>query len=138
MEWIIIPIVIVLGMMGGQFLKPLRRFGIPIASLTVAYKKKKYREMALLLLGVVLSMGYGENSRLSKLCGGRDWLVRWVYGLLLGGIIAVSGFVYAVIIMPLVWLLHVPFSFKIGKYDFLWEDFIRYSALGICIYQCIK
>lgn len=85
----------------------------------------------------VLSIGYGENSTLMKWCGGKDWLVRIVYGLLLGIIVAGVGFVYAIIIMPIVWLIRLPYSFKVGKYDFLWEDFVRYSALGACIWGAI-
>ena len=137
MEWIIIPIVIVLGMIGGQALKWTRRFVLPVSSVLIGLRKKNKRTYWLALLALVLSMGYGENSRLSKLCGGRDWLVRWVYGLLLGIVVACAGFVYGVIIMPIVWLVHLPYSFKIGKYDWLWEDFVRYSALGICIWRAI-
>lgn len=141
MEWIVIPITIALGMLGGQMMKWTRRFGIPLSSLAVVVSKEKtrkdWKKYVLALLALVLSMGYGENSKLSKLCGGRDWLVRMVYGVLLGIIVAVAGFVYGVIIMPLIWVLHIPYSFKIGKYDFLWEDFVRYSGLGFCIWRCL-
>ena len=128
-------------MLGGQLFKASRRYGIPISSLIFVLKdkekRKEWRRYALGFLAFVLSMGYGESSSLSELLGGRDWLVRMVYGLLLGTIIAIAGFVYAIIIMPLIWLLHLPYSFKIGDYDFLWEDFVRYSALGFCIWRAI-
>ena len=138
MEWMIIPIVIVLGMIGGQFLKPIRRFGIPIASLVTAWKKKKRREWFLLLLSIFLSMGYGENSKFYRWFGGRKWLVRMVYGLLVGGAVALAGFVWAILIMPLAYMVRFPYSFKIGKYDWLWQDFYTFSLLGFCIYMCIK
>jgi hypothetical protein len=138
MEWIIIPIVTVLGMIAGQKFKQLRRFGIPIASLTVAIKKKKYRAMALLLLGVFLSMGYGENSKFYKWTGGRKWLIRLIYGFLVGLPVAIAGFYWSLIIMPLGFVIRFPFSFKIGKYDFLWQDFFTYSLLGGCIYMVLR
>ena len=135
MEWLIIPIVIVMGMIGGQKFKAIRRYGIPITSLSVGLKKKKWKTAVLVLLSLVLSMGYGENSKLSKLLGNRDWLVRLVYGLLLGIILAIFGFVWSIVILPIAWLVRIPYSFKIGKYDWLWEDFVRYGALGICIWR---
>ena len=138
MEWLIIPVVVILGMMGGQFLKPLRRYGIPIAAILASIKRREKRKYWLISLMVVLSMGYGVDSKLGKLLGGRDWLVRWVYGLLVGGVVALAGFVYGIILMPIAFLFRCNFSFKIGKYDFIMEDFIRYSTLGFCIFQCIK
>ena len=129
-------------MIGGQAIKAIRRFGIPISSLIFILRneknKKEWNKYLLGFLAFVLSMGYGENSTVSKWLGGRDWLVRLVYGLLLGVIVASAGFVYAVIIMPVIWLAKIPYSFKVGKYDFLWEDFVRYSALGLCIWRAIS
>lgn len=82
-------------------------------------------------------MGYGEDSKLMKLCRGKEWLVRIVYGLLVGGVVALAGFVYGIIVMPLIWSVKLPYSFKIGKFDWLLEDFVRYSTLGFCIWRCI-
>jgi len=142
MEWMIIPLVIVMGMIGGQFLKVVRRYGTPISSLIFVVsnkeKRKNWKIYLLALLALVLSMGYGQNSRLSKLCKGNDTVVRLIYGFLLGLIIGIAGFWYAIFIMPFVWVKHLPYSFKIGKYDFLWEDFLRYGALGFCIWGAIR
>lgn len=86
---------------------------------------------------LVLSMGYGVDSKLGKLCGGRDWLVRWIYGLLVGGVVAISGFVYSVILMPLAFLFRSNFSLKLGDYDLILEDFVRYLTLGFCCWRVI-
>ena len=137
MEWMIIPIVTVLGMMGGQFCKPLRRYVLPTASMLMGWKKRNKRKYFLGLLLVILSMGYGVDSKLGKILGGKDWLVRLVYGLLVGGVVAIAGFVWSVIIMPIAFWVRINYSFKIGKYDFIIEDFIRYGCLGICIWRVI-
>ena len=138
MEWIAIPIVIVLGMLGGQTWKWTRRYVLPASVILIdinnSKNKKKYW---LLLLMLVLTMGYGVDSKLGKLLGGKDWLVRLVYGLLVGIVVALAGFVWSVIVMPIAWLVRIPYSFKVGKFDFLWEDFVRYSALGLCIWRAL-
>ena len=137
MEWMIIPIVIVFGMIGGQCHKWVRRYLIPLTSTAFVVKKKKWRATVLLLLAIALSMGYGENSKFYKYTGGRKWLVRLIYGSMVGSIIALAGFVWALLIMPLAYMIRFPYSFKIGKYDWLWQDFYTFSLLGICIWRAI-
>ena len=140
MEVLIIPLVIILGMMGGQFFKASRRYILPISSVLMGLRKKKERsnrEYFLLLLMAALSIGYGENSKLYKLTGGRKWLVRLIYGSMVGSIIALAGFVWALLIMPLAYMVRFPYSFKIGKYDFLWQDFYTFSLMGLCIWRVI-
>ena len=137
MEWMIIPVVTVMGMIGGQALKWTRRFVLPVSSVLIGLRKKNKRTYWLALLAIVLSMGYGENSKLYKLTGGRKWLIRLIYGGLVGGVVALAGFVWALIIMPLAFMIRFPYSFKIGKYDFLWQDFYTYSCLGCCIWRTI-
>lgn len=137
MLWTIIPIVTVLGMVGGQTAKWTRRYLLP--SVSILYGSKKSKKVYWLgLLAPVLSMGYGKDSKLNKLLGGKDWLVRMVYGAMIGGIVGLAGFAWSVIVMPLAFLVRIPYSFKIGKFDWLWEDFVRYSALGVCIWRAIS
>ena len=136
MEWIVIPVVTVLGMMGGQKIKALRRYGIPTLSLVIGKKGKK-RDKFLLLLALFLSMGYGENSKLYELCGGKWWLVRLVYGVMVGVPVVLAGYVWGALIMPLAYMVRFNYSFKVGKYDFLWQDFYTYSLLGYCIWMVV-
>ena len=83
-------------------------------------------------------MGYGENSKFYKYTGGRKWLVRLLYGLVVGGVVALAGFVWALLIMPLAYMVRFPFSFKITPTkDFLWQDFYTFSCLGYCIWRAI-
>ncbi len=143
----IVPIVTVLGMAGGQtgFSKGMRRFGIPgTASLYTSYKlfrdrKKNVKdkkvspwEYCLLVLSFILAMGYGENSFLLKVCK-KDYIVRLVYGFLLSIPFIVLQFYWASLLLPIAWSIRAG-GFKItDKIDFLWEDLIRYTTLGICI-----
>ena len=136
MEWIVIPVVTFLGMLGGQKFKLSRRAGIPLAGIAFAKKDKK-NSYLLGLLFIVLSMGYGVDSKLGKWLGHRDWLIRWVYGLLVGLIVALAGFVYGIILMPIAFLFRSNFSLKVGKYDLILEDFIRYLTLGFCIWRVV-
>ena len=122
------------GMWGGQQNKWVRRFLIPsIASLYAATKKKeKWKSSFYLLLMGILSMGYGGGSKLSKMFGHRDWLVRIVYGLLVAIPFLALGRWWA-LVLPIAW------SIRAGSFDitptkqFLWEDFIRYKTIGILV-----
>lgn len=145
MKLLIVPIVTVLGMLGGQKIKGLRRFGIPgTVSLITTYKLLKNRkkltknkkvtplEYVLLLLAFILSMGYGENSWLMKVCK-KDWIVRIVYGVILSIPFLILKLWIAPLLLAAAWSVRAG-GFKIYKgYDFLWEDFIRYTTLGVCI-----
>jgi len=145
MEWVVIPLVTVLGMVGGQCWKPARRFFVPIISVALyCYKCNRdgtrvdhKKVVALLAEAVALSSGYGENSKYYKLCGGRWWLVRLIYGLMVGFPVALAGFVWGALIMPLAYMVRFNYSFKVGKYDFLWQDFYTYSLLGYCIWMVV-
>jgi hypothetical protein len=123
------------GMIGGQKSKWVRRYLIPsIASIYTALKKKKKKWKATFFLPLIaiLSMGYGESSKLRKLLGGSDFWTRIVYGLLIGLFFIPFGKWYALIVMPIAYSVRAG-GFKIGKYDWLWEDFIRYSCLGVLV-----
>jgi len=141
----IVPIVTVMGMIGGQQIKGIRRFGIPgVTALNTTlkiYKERKktvkekdvsYWEYSLLLLSFLLALGYGENSFLMKVCK-KDWIVRIVYGVLLSIPFLILQFWYAPLLLACAWSIRAG-GFKIGKkYDFLYEDLIRYTTLGVCI-----
>jgi len=96
-------------------------------------KKKKWKGVYFLPLIGVLSMGYGENSWLRKVCGGKDWITRIVYGLLLAIPFLFFAKWYALIALP------IAFSIRAGAFEigwgkqFLWEDFFRYSTLGVLV-----
>ena len=111
---------------------------MPVSAILIDINNaKNKRKYWLGLLMLVLTMGYGVDSKLSKLLGGKDWLVRLVYGLLVGGVVALAGFVWSVIALPIAFWVRINGSFKVGKYDFIYEDFVRYSVLGVCIWRCI-
>lgn len=128
----------ILGMLGGQIHKAVRRYGISFISIvtTLLTNKKSFKEKArniLLFLSLIVafSIGYGENSTLSKWLK-KDWQRRLVYALILS-----IGFVffkmwYAPIILVAVWQIRIG-GFAIGKYDFLFEDVLRYLTVGILI-----
>ena len=140
---LLVVLVTIAGMIGGQKIKGIRRFGIPgMASLVTTFKLLKYKkkvyakEYALLVLMFLLAMGYGENSWLMKVCK-QDWIVRIVYGLLLSIPFLFLGFYWAALTLPVAWSIKAG-GFKIYKeYDFLYEDLIRYLTLGTCIASVI-
>ena len=127
--------IIFLGMFGGQMFKASRRFILP--SLATIYaatkKKKKWKSSVYLLLMGILSMGYGENSKLRKLLGGSDFWTRVVYGFLVSIPFLFLGKWWACLILP------IAKSIKAGGFqitntkDFLWEDFIFYGTIGILV-----
>ena len=122
------------GMWGGQQNKWVRRYLIPLlASLYAATKKKKWKSSFYLLLIGILSIGYGENSKLRKLLGGSDRWTRIVYGLLVSIPFLFFGTWWACIALPLVWSIKAD-GFQItATKDWLWEDFWRYSTIGILV-----
>jgi len=136
MIWTIVPLIVLLGMWGGQRYKIVRRGGIPtVATLSALNQKKKWKALGLMLLWGILSMGYGENSWLMKVFK-KDWIVRIVYGVVLSLPIYILSWKVGLIgtlALPTAWSLRLP-SFKIYKeFDFLWEDAVRYTTLGVII-----
>ena len=124
-----------LGMFGGQMFKASRRYFLPsLATLYAATKKKeKWKSSYYLLLMGVLSMGYGENSKLRKLLGGSDFWTRIVYGLLVSIPFLALGKWLACIILPIAWSIRAG-GFQItATKDFLWEDAIRYGTISILV-----
>ena len=144
-------LIMILGMWGGQKTKSVRREGIALSSVlvhsiitTIENKKldksKKSKRVSkyliLLILSPLLRMGYGENSKLMKVFK-YDWLVRIVYGALLGLPFLVWNIWYAPIVLACAWSVRAGSlgTVKIGKkdYDILIEDMVRYFSLGVII-----
>jgi hypothetical protein len=127
-------------MWGGQKDKWVRRYLIPsIASIyTALKKKKKWKATFFLPLIAILSMGYGENSTIRtfiKKFVGKPWddrLTRITIGFLMSIPFFFFGKWYASIVLPIAYSVRAG-GFKIGKYDWLWEDTIRYGCLGILV-----
>lgn len=143
MEWLWIPFVlgvIALGMYGGQKNKGARRFGIPGLAFLASLKGFKWRNLGLLGLIPLLSMGYGQNSFLAVL--GHEWLIRLVYAGILSIPFFFWGFKRGVVSFV---LLSGAFQIRAGSLghiswfgDLLIEDIARYFALGICLVLVLK
>ena len=135
------PIITYMGMQGGQWIKGVRRFGIPGIACTFATakgiheKKMKWKLYVLAILSFVLAMGYGESSIYMKVFK-KDWLVRIMYGLTLSIPFLIIDWkvgLASTILLPGAWSLRLG-KFKIYKdFDFLWDDFVRYTTLGCII-----
>ena len=136
LDIIIILGITALGMIGGQCKKWTRRYVLPsLAATYTALKEKKKKAKALIYLCLIgiLSMGYGENSWLRKLCRGSDKATRIVYGLLVSIPFLFFGKWWACIVLPVAWSIRAGgFQLPNGK-DWLWEDFIRYMSVGILV-----
>ena len=138
MIYLLLPVFVAMGMMGGQWCKGVRRFGIPGLATSVAGikdikdKKVRWRRYSLLLLSFILAMGYGENSFLMKVFK-KDWLVRIVYGIILSIPFLIMGVWIAPILLAGAWSIRAG-GFVIYKdFDFLYEDLARYTTLGSLI-----
>jgi len=138
MIWLLLPILVALGMAGGQRIKGLRRFGMPGLAVSIAgikdikNKELRWKKYTLILLAFLLSIGYGENSVYMKVFK-KDWIVRIAYGVTLSIPFLVLGVWVAPLLLAGAWSIRAG-GFKIwGGYDFLYEDAIRYTTLGSLI-----
>jgi hypothetical protein len=138
-------IIVVLWQIGGQCWKAARRFGIPLVVLISNLrnkkdKKKKYIGIA--LLSLVLSMGYGVNSKISKLLKplikSSFWLevaIRFVYSLF----VCLTCLLISGAWLPLLFVIGA-FQIRAGgiklseNYDFLFEDLFRATAVFIACF----
>jgi len=125
------------GMAGGQRIKGLRRFGIPGSTITyILFDKKKSWKLRLkyawyVLLTFTLSMGYGESSWL-RMKIKNDKLTRVAYGFILSIPFLFFKLWYAPLVLAGAFSIRAG-SIRVGDFDFLFEDFYRYTALGILI-----
>ena len=134
---LLIPPLTALYMAGGQIEKGIRRFGVPSLSMFLVWweslriKKDRLRCLWMLLLIPTLCMGYGVKSWLNSVTHGTEWLQRLIYSFLL--------LIPFVVLQKWIALLLIPAfqiragGFKLGRYDFLWEDLARGSALSLAV-----
>ena len=129
----IVLLITFLGMAGGQINKSFRRYLLPVLITGYKFFKKRnrYKALKFLLLIMAFSAGYGEHSKLRRFLKS-DALTRVAIGLLISIPFLFFGKWYASIVLPIAYSIKAG-GFKIGKYDWLWEDFIRYSTIGILV-----
>jgi len=71
--------------LGGRHNNWLRRFAAPIPLIVYCmYMFGNVCIMSYALYAITLSVGYGENSRLYKMCNGNQYLIRGICGLMYG------------------------------------------------------
>ncbi len=138
MIWSILTVIgiTICGMWGGQQNKWVRRYMIPLlASTYVATKAKgkKWKAAFYLCLIGILSVGYGESSKLRKFLGGSDFWTRIAYGLFISVPFLFFGKWWACIALPAVRSIKAG-GFQITETkDFLWEDFMLYLTIGLLV-----
>lgn len=129
-------------LVGGQIEKSVRRYGVPTFAICLAFIQDKKNEFKaklryLFLLGLIgiLSMGYGEDSWIMKICKGKDWIARLIYSQLVAVIFILAGcpFYYAIPILAGVFQVRAGKLFSIGKFDFLIEDICRAAGIFACV-----
>lgn len=129
--------VVALGMLGGQKNKAARRFGIPgLAFLFALLQGLGWRSCALLLFIPTLAMGYGQNSFLFGFLH-HEALVRIAYAFCLAIPFLIFGLVRFMIALPCLiaaFSIHAGSLGKIGGFDFLIEDMIRYGILAVLVF----
>lgn len=147
MIYLIIPIITILYMAGGQWEKSLRRMGVPVSSFIFYLlrqiesdkKKERWKAFGFLLLIPFLMMGYGENSWLRKHMK-KEWAIRLVYAVFLS-LPFLLWFPKYLICLPLLigaYQVRAGKITTIGSFDILIEDICRGMALGISIVLCLR
>ena len=110
--------------LGGMFLKPIRRYGIPLLFIIVSIitgglnMPKVY---AILLTCGALHLGYGSNS---------SWFMRIVYALAISLPTLIIGFNFWCVILPIVFLTTYYFSNK-PKWQYIFNWRICEALTGI-------
>lgn len=125
------------GMRGGQKDKIVRRAGVPLTILGFSlFVHFRWRYLALLLLFIPLSMGYGVDSHLGSLLGHTEWAIRAVYALLVSFPFLVFGWIRWAITAILLILAYQVHAGSLGHIDWfgdlLIEDIIRFSTIMGC------
>lgn len=131
------------GMVGGQKNKSVRRFGLPGLAFLTAWRFDglQWRDAAFLLIAPVLVMGYGENSHLMGWIG-VEWAVRAIYAFLLAIPFVFFGWrrwLCACVLLIVAFQVQAGSLGKIGPYDILIEDIVRYGVLtGLVAFNIIR
>jgi len=120
--------------LGGMFWKPLRRFGIPLFLLVVAFVSHIYNMnlfLSCVALCIALHLGYGEHS---------NWFMRIVYALAISAPSLLVGFNFWAIVLPVVFLsTYILSNSPKWKDIFNWRvcEFLVGSFMGILYSQII-
>lgn len=135
-------------LIGGQIEKGVRRYAVPALSVLFAYledkersAKEKIRYFLFILMIAVLSLGYGENSWIRKLCKGNDGETRAIYSSLLVLIFSIvnwHGIILYFMILSVAFQIRAGSLGKIKNFDILIEDICRALAIFICTLISIK
>lgn len=146
-DWIITFVIMGMGMVGGQWEKGVRRYGVPCLAMVKEFiemfnkdkdKKNKAKFLIFGLMIPVLSMGYGVNSFYKKIFK-KEWLIRLAYAITLSipfcaylALTGASGFKYIVCAGALIgaWQVRAGSLGRIGSFDILIEDIVRYFTVG--------
>ena len=135
MVWglLVVIVLVLLAMYGGQRNKGARRFGVPGLAFLLAFWKNKTKALPILILPFFLAVGYGENSVLMDFFNS-EVLVRIAYPLMLSLIFVFGGFkrwIVSFVLLVGAFQIHAGSLGHIGWFgDILIEDIIRYGVLG--------
>lgn len=134
-----------LGMWGGQGFLAARRFIMPVVAAVVGviwhlinHQALWWTPLPLLGLMGILTIGYGEHSWIHEVFP-VDWKDRLIYGFLCSIPLILTAvfcehWIVAGLCMP---CLIAAFEVRAGKlgrigsFDILWEDIVRYLTIGI-------
>lgn len=142
MIFLLAPMVSILWALGGQINKLIRPIGIPLLTVLfyiIHHNHPWWCVLPVFLYGGILTIGYGEDSKLMKLLG-NDELVRDVYSiiccipitlmiLLTGNLLALIG----ILLILGAFQIRLGSLGRIGKCDILPEDLIRGFIIGLAI-----
>lgn len=140
-----IPLCILFYMWGGQTMKWIRPTGVALSLyiVSILYGYSLVLSLPCLLYGLELTMGYGEKSLFYKIAHKIEWLDRLLYSLFCCIPVLILAFLFkhyfqliGCILIIGSFQVHLG-GFKIGKYDFLWEDFFRSLAISLTVTSTI-
>lgn len=140
MIFLSIPLVMFFYMLGGQTLKWIRPVGVALSLFGVyglLHHSTWYLGFPALFYGFELAFGYGTNSIFSKIDNHNDEETRILYGIwcCIPIVIACIFFHHWLRLLGMLLIVgafqdRAGTWFKIGKYDFLEEDFWRSLAIA--------
>lgn len=148
MKYILLPLIPILWLIGGQFWKLARRVLLPVVASIYAYlsrkkdDKRKWLPVTILSFIAVLSAGYGTDSIIKRLCFGNETLTRIFMAVLISSLFVCYLFLNhgKLILIPIIyalnliaWQVRAGSLCKIGKYDLLIEDLCRSFAFSISL-----
>jgi hypothetical protein len=128
---------VIAGMWGGQRDKAVRRQGVPSIAIATGWSFGwRWQYLGFIWLAIILTMGYGVDSKLGELLGHTEWLIRLVYGLLLSLPFYLFGLwrgLIASCALILAYSIHAGRLCGFMGYDILIEDLVRFGVLGALV-----